>query len=175
MIDFTLTEQQEQLRQNSATFKTQVLSRARGLYEKHSTQAARFQSTRPLYAEAVKYGMIRGQIPAALGGGAGLLVDAAIIVEEIYATDPSTALTVLGAGLGLTPLILAGTKEQQERLFKPFLSGEGDPLASLVHSEPQGTANWLEVGAKGLQTTARKDGDNWIINGEKVSRLRMIG
>jgi alkylation response protein AidB-like acyl-CoA dehydrogenase len=52
--------------------------------------------------------------------------------------------------------------------LKPFLSGEGEPLASLVHSEPTGTANWLQKGGKGLQTVARKDGDDWVINGEKV-------
>lgn len=171
MIDFTLTEQQDQLRKQAAAFSSGILSKARNLYEQHDTQATRFQSTRPLYAEAVKCGMIKGQIPAALGGGAGPMIDAAILVEEIYATDPSTALTVLGTGLGLTPLILAGSKEQQERLLKPFLSGEGDPLASLVHSEPQGTANWLEKGAKGLQTVAKKDGDDWIVNGEKVNLI----
>jgi alkylation response protein AidB-like acyl-CoA dehydrogenase len=52
--------------------------------------------------------------------------------------------------------------------LKPFLSGEGEPLASLVHSEPGGTANYLEKGGKGLQTTARKEGDDWIVNGDKV-------
>jgi alkylation response protein AidB-like acyl-CoA dehydrogenase len=37
-----------------------------------------------------------------------------------------------------------------------------------VHSEPGGTANWLLAGASGLQTTARKVGDEWLLNGTKL-------
>jgi len=70
--------------------------------------------------------------------------------------------------LGLSPLLLGGSPEQIKEALKPFLSGEGEPLASLVHSEPTGTANWLEKGGKGLQTVARKEGEDWVINGEKM-------
>jgi len=37
-----------------------------------------------------------------------------------------------------------------------------------VHSEPGGTANWLEKGAKGLGTVARKVGEEWVVSGEKM-------
>lgn len=77
-------------------------------------------------------------------------------------------------GLGLTPLIMSGDKDMQQRFLEPFLKTEGEPLASLVHSEPNGTANWLEKGAAGLQTTARKDGDDWIVNGEKVCFQQLL-
>jgi alkylation response protein AidB-like acyl-CoA dehydrogenase len=80
-------------------------------------------------------------------------------------------LTIFSVGLGLSSLLIAGTPEQKEELLKPFLSGEGEPLASLLHTEPQGIANWLEKGGKGLQTVAKKDGDEWVINGEKVGFL----
>ena len=102
------------------------------------------------------------------------MLDAAILVEELYAAEPSTALTILGTGLGLTPLILAGNAEQHERLLKPFTRREGERLASFVHSEPGGTANWLRKGSTGLQTTAYKDGDEWVVKGEKVSYLETI-
>ena len=168
MIDFTPSPSQLETRSSAATFASTVLSQARSIYEPHNTQSARFKCTRPLYSQAVRAGLLKGQIPGPLGGSSGPMVDAAILVEEIYATDPSVALTILGTGLGMTPLIFGGSPEQQERLLKPFLAGEGEPLASLVHSEPQGTANWLEKGGKGLGTTARMDGDEWVINGEKV-------
>jgi alkylation response protein AidB-like acyl-CoA dehydrogenase len=77
-------------------------------------------------------------------------------------------LTIFGTGLGLSPLLVGGTPAQHEEFLKPFLSGEGEPLASLVHSEPGGSANYLEKGGKGLQTVARKDGDDRIVNGDKV-------
>jgi nitroalkane oxidase len=89
------------------------------------------------------------------------------MVEECYAVEPSAALTIFATGLGLTPLNIAGKPEHAEFLA-PFLSGEGAPLASLVFSEPGGVANALEKGAPGFQTTARREGDEWIINGEKM-------
>ena len=82
--------------------------------------------------------------------------------------EPSTAITILGTGLGLTPLILAGSKEQHEKFLTPFLELEGERMASFVHSEPGGTANWLEMGGKGLGTTAWREGDEWVLDGEKV-------
>jgi alkylation response protein AidB-like acyl-CoA dehydrogenase len=168
MIDFTLSPEQKQVRDAAKGFAESVLSNAHGLYAKHTSQKARFESMRPIYRQAMAAGLIKGQIPAALGGTAGSFMDAAILVEEFYAVDTSASLTILGTGLGLTPLLLAGSAEQQTRLLKPFLVDEGEPLASLVHSEPGGTANWLEKGGSGLQTTAKRVGNDWIINGEKV-------
>ncbi|KAI3393853.1 hypothetical protein diail_3580 [Diaporthe ilicicola] len=168
MIDFGLSEEQRQLRANAAAFAQAHLKEAPAAYSQHTTQEARFRATRPIYAAATKAGLIKGQVPTALGGGAQSLVDAAILVEEFFSVEPSTSLTILGTGLGLTPFILAASDEQRQRLLPIFLSGEGEPLASLVHSEPGGTANWLERGGKGLGTTARKEGDEWIINGEKL-------
>lgn len=168
MIDFTLTDEQKQLQQGVRSFARDVLANARTLYNRQTDQTSRFQSTRPIYTAAVARGLIRGQIPLLLGGTSTSMIDAAIVVEELYSVEPAASLTILGTGLGLTPLILAGSQEQHERLLKPFLADVGEPLASLVHSEPGGTANWLQRGGKGLQTTARKVGDDWVINGEKV-------
>lgn len=117
---------------------------------------------------AVSGGQLAGLVPAPLGGTCVSLLDAAIMLEELYATDPSVTLTVASTGLGLMPLMFSTNEEMQKRFLPLFLKGEGEPLASLVHSEPGGTANWLEKGAPGLATTARKEGDQYIVNGEKV-------
>jgi alkylation response protein AidB-like acyl-CoA dehydrogenase len=107
-------------------------------------------------------------IPGSLSGAGGNLIDFTILAEEMYKSDRSVSLTIFGIGLGLTPLLISGNPTQHAEFLKPFLSGEGEPLASLVHSELGGTANYLETGGKGLQTTARKEGDDWIENGDKV-------
>lgn len=168
MVNFTLTEEQKTLRANAQAFAQNVLSTAPNLYSHLPTQSERFKAVLPIYRTAVSAGLIKGQIPAALGGSSTSLIEAGIVVEEFYAVEPSAAITILGTGLGLTPLILAGSKEQHEKFLSPFLKEEGEMLASFVHSEPGGTANWLEKGAPGLQTTAYKDGDEWVIDGEKV-------
>jgi alkylation response protein AidB-like acyl-CoA dehydrogenase len=169
MVGFSLSSQQKELRANAHAFAQNVLSTAPNLYSSLPTQTDRFQSTLPIYQTAIKAGLIKGQIPISLGGTSAGMIDAAIVVEEFHAIEPSTAITILGTGLGLTPLILAGSKEQHEKFLAPFLGQEGEKLASFAHSEPNGTANWLEKGAPGLQTTAYEDGDEWVINGEKVS------
>ncbi|KAF3765399.1 hypothetical protein M406DRAFT_37062 [Cryphonectria parasitica EP155] len=182
MFDLTLNPAQQQLRTDAAAFAQEHLKPATSLYAHLPTQRARFEALRPIYAVAVKAGLIKGQIPTALGGSAESMVDAAIVVEEFFAVDPSAALTILGTGLGLTPLLLAGGEELRSRVLARFLvvEDEGDketrvPIASFVHSEPGGTANWLEKGGAGLGTTARREGDEWVINGEKMWATNCAG
>jgi alkylation response protein AidB-like acyl-CoA dehydrogenase len=173
MIDFTLSPEQNAIRGMAKSFSDSALSTAAAVYGKYATQKERFQSLRPFYRTAVEGGLIKAMIPASLGGVGGKLLDAAILVEEMYKSDRSVSLTIFGTGLGLSPLLVGGTPAQHETFLKLFLSGEGEPLASLVHSEPGGSANYLEKGGKGLQTVARKDGDDWIVNGDKVGQVHL--
>lgn len=169
MIDFTLSEQQTGIRGLANSFAANVLTPAVATYENFPTQNQCFRSLRPFYRKAVEGGLIKAQIPVPLGGAGGALLDSAILVEEMYKSPGrSLALTNFGTGLGLSPLLLGGIPALHEKFLKPFLSGEGEPMASLVFSGPGGTANYLERGGKGLATTARKEGDSWIVNGEKV-------
>lgn len=168
MIDFTLSHAQQEVRSNAANFAAAYLAPARASYEKLPPEQ-RFQSTRPIVEKAATLGLLRSQIPPHLGGTGGSLIDVCLVVEEMYAVEPSVSLTLLSNALGLAALIAGGTKEQQEELLKPFLSGQGAPLAALVYSEPGGSANFFEEGGRGMATTARIEGDDWVVNGEKVS------
>ncbi|KAF4954897.1 hypothetical protein FGADI_4999 [Fusarium gaditjirri] len=168
MVDFKLSPSQVEARRHAQAFANTVLTKAPAKYNDLKDQLSRFQATRPFYREAVRHGLIKAQIPIPLGGTMDSLVHEAIILEELFAVEPATSLTIVATALGLMPLILSDATALQEKFFKPFLSGEGEPLASLMHSEPGGTANWLQQGGPGLQTTARKVGNEWIINGEKL-------
>ncbi|RYO99107.1 hypothetical protein DL763_001708 [Monosporascus cannonballus] len=173
-VDFHLGPTEAATHAAAAGFAQHVLKPARSEYLKHEQCPERFRATQTAYAAAVKGGLVKGQISPAHGGSSGSLVEAAIMVEECYAVEPSAALTIFATGLGLTPLNIAGKPEHAEFL-SPFLSGEGAPLASLVFSEPGGVANALEKGAPGFQTTARRDGDEWVINGEKMWATNCAG
>ena len=140
---------------------------------KYKEHFERFQSTRPIYHQAVAGGLIKGQIAPHLGGTGGSLFEAVLLVEEMYRIEPATSLTIFSTGLGLTPINLAGRPEHKEFL-EPFLSGEGEPMASMVFSEPGGVANWLEKGAPGLNTTATLEGNKWVLNGEKVETITSL-
>ncbi|KAJ5116951.1 acyl-CoA dehydrogenase [Penicillium angulare] len=175
MATFIPNEHQVKIRAQAREFAQQVLGKANSTYSKYDDQSSRFRSTRSYYEQAVTAGYIQAQIPAGLGGSNSSLVDSAIVLEEQYAVDPSVSLTIAGTGLGLTPLILGGTPQLYEEFLQPFLSRSGAPLASLVHSEPGGTANWLEKGAPGLQTTAYEQDGKWFINGEKLWTTNSAG
>ncbi|KAK1242533.1 hypothetical protein MKX08_005345 [Trichoderma sp. CBMAI-0020] len=169
MIGFSLTEKQKALREGSAKIGKDILSPARAIYSQYNDQESRFQATLPFYQQLVKAGFVKAQVPTALGGSNESFIDGAIVAEELYAVDSSIMLHVLGTGLGLMPLILGGTPEQHKKYLAPFLTCDGNPLASLTHSEPGGTANWLEKGGKGLETTVRKEGDYYVVNGDKLT------
>ncbi|KAK4944632.1 hypothetical protein LTR10_016066 [Elasticomyces elasticus] len=167
MIGFTLSEQQKLLQKEAAAIAKEVLVGARDVYSQHPDQLTRFRSTLPLFRQLVKAGLVKAQVPTALGGSCDNFIDSAITLEELYKEDPSLMVHVVGSGLGLLPLLLGGTPEQHKKYLEPFITCEGEPLCSLQHSEPDGTANWLEKGGKGLQVTARPEGDFYIVNGEK--------
>jgi alkylation response protein AidB-like acyl-CoA dehydrogenase len=168
MIDFTLSPDQNAIRSKIAALSSAFLASAHTVYEKHPTQKERFQAMKPFYHQAVQAGLITGLVPKSLGGTGGTVTDAAILVEAMVKVDRSLSMTIFSTGLGLSPLLIAGSEYQRDKFLRPFLSGNGEPLASLLHSEPHGTANWLEKGGMGLQTIARKEGNEWIISGEKV-------
>ena len=93
-------------------------------------------------------------------------MDMAILAEEFYSVNPSVTLTMLATVLGLLPILLGGTPDQCKRLLVPFLKTSGAPLAGFCFSEPGGSANAASPPpGEGVRTTARREGDNWVING----------
>src|SRR5579859_6959187 len=169
-IDFTLTPEQKALQAAVRRFAKEHLTNAYESYSKLAPGKERFQATKPIYEKAVQAGMIAGQIPQPLGGKGGSLLDAGLIGEELYAVESSASLTILATGLGLTSVVLHASPEQQKKFLKPFLDGSlSAPIASLVSSEFTGSANFFaDDGGKGVLTTAKLEGDEYVISGEKA-------
>ena len=172
----TVTEpvrtEQKTLRAQAREFAGDVLAHVRDVTDPLPTPTERYRATRPFYRQMVEAGFLRRLIPQALGGDGTGASTTAVLAEELVAGDPSVALHLFSTGLGLTPLLRAGSAAQHRQFLAPFLATTGTPLASLALSEPGGTANLdqpdpgtgLEVG---LRTTARRDGGDWVIDGEK--------
>src|ERR1700752_479557 len=166
-IDFTLTPQHRKLQLQSREFARDTLAGATSA-ELLSTPEERFLATRPIYEAMVAAGYLRKCIPAPAGGENNGLVDMAILAEEFYSANPSVTLTMLGTVLGLLPILFGGTPEQCGRLLAPFLKTSGAPLAGFCFSEPGGSANAASPPpGEGVRTTAKREGDNWVINGRK--------
>ena len=95
-------------------------------------------------------------------GGAGMDTLAyAIAVEEIGRVWGSLGLIVAAhTSLGCGPLLIAGTDEQRDRFLPPLASGA--MLGAYGLTEPMAGSD-----AGGTRTAARRDGDEWVIDGQK--------
>jgi acyl-CoA dehydrogenase len=117
---------------------------------------------RDLYAAAGAVGILGIGYPEDVGGTPTGLFGEIAVWEELARCGSGG----VGAGLGshniaLPPILLAATTEQQARFIPPVLRGER--IAALGITEPDAGS---DVAA--LRTTARRDGDAYIVNGAKT-------
>lgn len=170
--DTALLAEQKALRATAREFARDVLAQVHEATDPLPTPTERYRATRPFYEQMVAAGFLRRLVPRALGGDGTGASTTAVLAEELVAGSPSVALHLFSTGLGLTPLLRAGSADQRERFLPTFLATSGAPLASLALSEPGGTANLDEVDPAtgehvGLQTNARREGEDWVVNGRK--------
>lgn len=164
----SLTPEQRALQRDARAFASEVLTRVGPATAGLAAPEARFAATRPMYEQAIRAGFLRRLIPQPFGGGGSGLMDMALVAEEFYAVDVNVSLTLFANLLGLLPLFVGGTPQQLARFLPPFLETRGAPLAALANSEPGGSANFAALPpAQGTRTTARVEGESWIIDGEK--------
>jgi alkylation response protein AidB-like acyl-CoA dehydrogenase len=98
--------------------------------------------------------------PEELGGtGTGTLMQQ-IAVEELAKASASVALILMIQELGSLPITLFGSDELKQRFLPRCATGEWSPAFAL--SEAEAGSN-----AAAMRTTARLDGDEWVINGAK--------
>ncbi len=154
-ISFQLTDEQEEVRRVVRQFATdKVAPRAQEMN-------ARRQFPLDLVGEMGEMGLFGLPFPVEYGGSGGSYLDLCLAIEEIGRVDQSLGITLEAAvGLGAMPIWKFGT-EEQKRQWLPGLA-EGRQLAGFGLTEPGGGSD-----AGGLRTTARRDGDEWVINGSK--------
>jgi alkylation response protein AidB-like acyl-CoA dehydrogenase len=167
-IDFSLSPEQQQLQLGARAFGREVLSKVRGTIAGMTSPAQRFYATRPFYAQMAQAGFIHALIPKAYGGTGMTTLDFALAAEELTAVDINVPTTLLGTGLGLEPLLGYGTDEQKRRFLPAFTERPGDCLAAFAFTEVTGGSNYdCPDPSAGVQTFARREGDEWVISGQK--------
>ena len=98
--------------------------------------------------------------PTEHGGLGGELLSICLAVEQLSRACATTGLILAVQELGSLPITLAGTDEQKERWFPKLASGE--QLIAFALTEPEAGSD-----AAAARTTARKDGDHYVIDGSK--------
>jgi len=109
-----------------------------------------------------KRGYVSHPFPREWGGlndGNGITKDL-IVSEELAAVSPVVSTARVAAMLSGIPICRFGTDYQKEEFLRPLLAGE--KIGAIVITEPQ-----VGSDAARMQTTATRDGDHYIINGEK--------
>jgi len=156
-MDFAYTPEQEALRDEVRQFiEDNVTSQIIHEIEESGIRN-RGPQTRDLYKKIGDKGWIGISWPKEYGGQDGSRIDQYIVEEEFS----RIGITVGGAGSGAPALLAAGTEEQKQ-FFLPGLI-RGEIVFALGFTEPQAGADLA-----GLQCRAVRDGDDFVINGQKM-------
>ena len=105
-------------------------------------------------------GMAAIHIPEEYGGQGGDSVAACIVIEEVARVCASSSLIPICNKLGTMGLLLRGSEELKKQVLPSIASGEA--VASYALSEREAGSD-----AASMRTRARRDGDEWVLNGAK--------
>jgi len=114
--------------------------------------------------ELARADLFRVFIPAEYDGmveeGMGI-TNMCIVTEELSKVCGGIALAFAGTGLGTFPILMFGNEEQKKKYLPQIASGE--KLAAFALTEPNAGSD-----AGAIQTTARREGDYYVLNGAKI-------
>jgi acyl-CoA dehydrogenase len=114
-----------------------------------------------VWRKAGTEGLLCCMIPEAYGGGGGDFGHAAVVIEELARVNASGPGFPLHSDIVAPYLLTYGSEEQKQR-WLPRLA-RGEQVAAIAMTEP-GTGSDL----KSVSTTAVRDGDHYVINGQKT-------
>jgi acyl-CoA dehydrogenase len=114
-----------------------------------------------VWRKAGTEGLLCCMIPEAYGGGGGDFGHAAVVIEELARVNASGPGFPLHSDI-VAPYLLTYGSEKQKRRWLPRLA-RGEQVAAIAMTEP-GTGSDL----KSVSTTAVRDGDDYVINGQKT-------
>ena len=156
MISYQLAEEHEELRATVAEFARDVVAPVIGGYYE------RGEFPYDIVARMAKLGLFGLPFPEEYGGMGGDLFALGLALEELARVDSSVAITLEAAvALGAMPIYRFGSEEQRRQWLPDLCSGER--LAAFGLTEAGGGSDI----PGGMRTTARLDGDEWVIDGSK--------
>ena len=119
------------------------------------------RKTDEMWLEAGKLGFIGVNLPEEYRGGGAGMYELSIVMEEIAAAGTGLLMLVVSPAICGNIIARFGTDEQKQR----WIPGLADGTITMAFgiTEPDAGSNSHQI-----TTTARRDGDNWILNGRKV-------
>jgi acyl-CoA dehydrogenase len=118
---------------------------------------------RDLHQKAAAQGLLGVSFPTGVGGEGGDLRDSIAVMEGMFEEGASSGLlaALFTSGIALPHIVASGNADLVDRFVRPTLAGE--LIGSLAVTEPGGGSD-----VAGIRATARRDGDEYVVNGTKT-------
>ena len=153
-MDYFLTEEQQMIREIAAKIATEKVRPVRAELD----ESEEFPwDIMKILAQSDLFGIY---LPEEYGGSGGGVFENCLAIEEMARACISVATTFAASGLGAYPILLYGSEEQKQKYLSPIASGE--KLAAFGVTEANAGSD-----AGGIQSTAKRDGDHYVLNGTK--------
>src|SRR5713226_450734 len=156
MLDFDLTEEQRLLEQSVREWAArEVAPKIKELDRAHTFDKS-------LFPKMAALGLLGASVPAEYGGAGMDYVSLGIISEELEYVDTSLRVIMsVHAGLNCLSLLTWGSEAQKQKYLVP--QAQGKKIATYGLTEPGAGSD-----ARGIQTVAIKNGDRYLLTGEKM-------
>ncbi|WP_029422240.1 acyl-CoA dehydrogenase [Alicyclobacillus macrosporangiidus] len=155
-MDFTLTAEQSQMRQLVRSFARDVIAPRASEIDRTD------QFPRDLIRQMGELGLMGLPIPEVYGGVGADYLSYILAIEEIsYVSASVGVILAVHTSVGTFPILYFGTEAQRQRYLPKLASGEW--VAAFALTEPDAGSD-----AAAIRTRAVRDGDDYVINGNKV-------
>ena len=153
-MEFGFTSEQEMLRKSVREFaEAEIKPKVQHMDETGEVPT-------DVIEKMAKLGFMGIMVPHEFGGLGGGHIARTIMLEEIGRVSAAMANTLQVIHLGISPIVTDGSQEQKAK-WLPLLA-RGEKLSTFGVTEPVGGSDIL-----GIQTTAKREGDEYVINGRK--------
>lgn len=153
-MDYFLTEEQLEIKELARQVAEEKIKPVRAKYDEENAfpwEIVEVFKQTDLFAVLV---------PEEYDGISGKVLDVAIITEELSRVCGGIGLSLGGSGLGMYPILISGSEEQKQK-YLPLIAN-GEKLAAFALTEANAGSD-----AGGIECTAVKEGDDYILNGTK--------
>jgi alkylation response protein AidB-like acyl-CoA dehydrogenase len=155
-MDFSFSEDQKMLRSMVRDFAHRELEPAAAAIDEADKFPAR------LVRKIADLGLMGLTIPEEYGGGGRGKTEFCIVVEELSRASASvSAILRVSLSLAIHPIVIFGTEQQKRRILAPHASG--DMLTCFALTEAGAGSD-----PAAIATTARRQGDDYVLNGSKI-------
>jgi len=156
MVDLGLSPSERDIKERAERFAREHITPFASEFDRQN------DFPRKLVQMAYGEGLMNLHVPKDVGGPGRTLLEETLVSEALGYGCAGCATSIMCNNLAFAPLMLAAKKEQLTKYVKPLVTGDEVKLASFCLTERESGSD-----AASIKTVAKRDGDGWIIDGEK--------